>query len=90
MIEQVHCEGMTMNQDQIDKMLKWGIIFSVIWLAGLGSLASFIVGVKARKKIKTSDGTLTGIGRAWWCLVVGALGLALWLPMILIGIRNQF
>ena len=52
MIGQVHCEGMTMNQDQIDKMLKWGIIFSVIWLAGLGSLASFIVGVKARKKSK--------------------------------------
>jgi hypothetical protein len=79
-----------MNQDQIDKMLKWGIIFSVIWLAGLGSLAAFIVGVKARNRIKASNGTLTGTGSALWCLVVGALGLALWVPIILIGIINQF
>lgn len=90
MIGKVHSEGMTMNQGQIDKMLKWGIIFSVIWLAGLGSLASFIIGVKAKRKIKPSDATLTGIGKAWWCIVVGALGVALWLPMILIGFLNQF
>ncbi len=79
-----------MNQGQIDKMLKWGIIFSVIWLGGLGSLAAFIIGVKARNRIKASSGTLTGSGRALWCLVVGALGLALWVPMIFIGIINQF
>ena len=79
-----------MKQDQIDKMLKWGIIFSVIWLDGLGSLAAFIIGVKTRNRIKASGGILTGTGRALWCLVVGAFGLALWVPMILIGIINQF
>ena len=78
-----------MNQDQIDRILKWGIIFSVLWLAGLGSLFAIISGLKARKAINASNGTLVGTGRAWWCLVVGGLGLAFWLPIILIGVSNQ-
>jgi hypothetical protein len=80
----------TMNQTQIDNMLKWGIVFSVIWIGGLGSLIALILGAKARRIIKASSGTLLGTGRAWWCLVVGILGLAVWLPMIVIGITNQF
>jgi len=79
-----------MNQDQIDKTLKWGIVFSIVWLMGLGSLFAILLGLKARKAINTSGGTLIGTGRVWWCLVVGGLGLAFWLPIILIGFRNQF
>ena len=79
-----------MNQDQIDKTLKWGIVFSIVWLMGLGSLLAILLGLKARKAINTSGGTLIGTGRVWWCLVVGGLGLAFWLPIILIGFRNQF
>jgi len=79
-----------MNQDQIDKTLKWGIVFSIVWLMGLGSLSAIVLGLKARKAINTSGGTLIGTGRVWWCLVVGGLGLAFWLPIILIGFRNQF
>ncbi len=79
-----------MNQDQIDKTLKWGIVFSIVWLTGLGSLFAIVLGLKARKAINTSGGTLIGTGRVWWCLVVGGLGLAFWLPIILIGFRNQF
>ncbi len=60
-----------MKQDQIDKTLKWGIVFSVVWLDGLGSLAAFIIGVKTRNRIKASGGILTGTGRALWCLIVG-------------------
>ena len=79
-----------MNQDQIDKTLKWGIVFSIVWLTGLGSLFAIVLGLKARKAINTSGGTLIGTGRVLWCLVVGGLGLAFWLPIILIGFRNQF
>ena len=79
-----------MDQIQIDKILKWGIVFSIIWLAGLGSLFAILLGLKARKAINASNGTLIGIGRVRWCLIVGVLGLAFWLPIILIGVWNQF
>lgn len=73
-----------MKQDQIDRILKWGIVFSILWLAGIGSLFSIIVGLKTRKVINESNGALVGTGRAWWCLVAGGLGLAFWLPIVFI------
>jgi hypothetical protein len=79
-----------MDQNQIDQSLKWGIIFSIIWLAGIGSVIALIKGLKARKAIAQSEGTLVGVGRAWWCIIAGGLGFSFWLPVIVAGIRNQF
>jgi len=79
----------SVNQGKIDSMLKWGIVFSIIWLAGIGSLISFIIGYKARKAIKGSNHELVGSGRAAWCLIVGGLGILFWLPIIFIAVRNQ-
>jgi hypothetical protein len=39
-----------MTQDQVDRNLKWGIIFSIVWLAGIGSLLATIFGFRARKR----------------------------------------
>ncbi len=78
-----------MNQSQLDSILKWGIIFSLFWLAGIGSLVAVILGLKARKAIRASDGKLVGSGRVRWCLIVGGLGLALWVPIVVIGVVNQ-
>lgn len=77
------------TQDKVDSMLKWGIIFSIIWLAGIGSLISFIIGYKAGNAIKGSNHELVGSGRAWWCLIVGRLGILFWFPIIFIAVRNQ-
>jgi len=79
-----------MTQDQVDQNLKWGIISSVLWLAGIGSLLSTILGFRAKKAINASNGTLVGNGRVWWCLVVGGLGIILWFPIIIIAVVNQF
>jgi hypothetical protein len=79
-----------MEQNQVDQSLKWGIIFSILWLAGIGSFIALIKGLKARKAIAQSEGALSGTGRAWWCIVVGGLGFAFWLPVIVAGISNQF
>ena len=79
-----------MNQSQLDSMLKWGIIFSLFWLAGVGSLVAVVLGLKARKEIAASNGMLAGSGRVRWCLIVGGLGLALWVPIVVIGMLNQF
>ena len=78
-----------MNQSQLDSMLKWGIIFSLFWLAGVGSLVAVVLGLKARTAIAASNGMLVGSGRVRWCLIVGGLGLALWVPIVVIGMLNQ-
>jgi hypothetical protein len=82
-------EYLGINQDELDSMLRWGIIFSVIWLAGFGSLFALVVGIKAIKTINISKGCLIGRGRSLWCIIVGGLGLALWLPIVLIGFVNN-
>jgi hypothetical protein len=77
-------------QNRVNSLLKWGIVFSIIWLAGIGSIIAFISGIKARKLIKEADDKLSGTVRVWWCLIVGALGVLFWVPIIVIGILNQF
>ena len=69
-------------QYRLDSMLRFGIICSIVWMMGLGSLYAFICGLRARSLIKASDGQLVGMGRAKWCLVVGALGMAVWFPIL--------
>lgn len=73
------------TQDKVDKLLKWGIIFSILWLAGFGSLLAFIFGLKAKGLISKSNGEVSGMGRAQWCLVVGVLGMLFWFPIIFFG-----
>lgn len=77
-----------MNQYQIDRLLKWGIVSSIFWLAGIGSLFALISGLRAKRAISASDGMLVGSGKALWCIVAGSLGLAFWLPVILTGISH--
>lgn len=30
-----------------------------------------------------------GLGRAWWCLIVGGLGIVIWAPIVVIAIVNN-
>jgi hypothetical protein len=50
-------------------------VFSLLWLAGLGSLLAIIFAASARRKIKRSRGRETGDGLAIAGLVIGILGL---------------
>jgi hypothetical protein len=79
-----------MTQGQVDRNLQLGVILSVLWLAGIGSLFATIFGFRALKAIDASHGTLVGSGRAWWCLVVGGLGIFFWFPIIIVSVVNQF
>jgi hypothetical protein len=80
---------MNHSQKEINSVLKRGIIFSIIWLAGIGSLIAIMSGLKARRLILHSNGALLGMGRVWWCIVFGSLGMAIWLPIVVIGIINN-
>jgi hypothetical protein len=70
-------------------MLGRGIVISLIWLAGFGSLDAFRNCLNARHHSSASAGELQGMGKARWCLIVGGIGIFLWFPVIIIGIMNK-
>ncbi len=70
-------------QNQIDAMLRRGIIFSIFWLMGVGSLIAVIQAMKARKIIRQSNGEIRGSGKVMWCFIVGGAGLLFWGYVIL-------
>jgi hypothetical protein len=70
-------------QVKVSKILSRGFVFSIVWLAGIGSLIAFISGLQARKIINQSDGQIGGLKLAWWCIIVGALGMIIF-PLIVI------
>ena len=76
-------------QEKVRRLLKWGVIFSILWLGGIGSLVAIVCGAKARRLIKESGGQIRGTGGAWWCLIVGSLGLVIWLPILAVSVFNH-
>lgn len=44
-------------------MLRRGVIFSIFWLMGVGSLIAIIQAMKARKIIRQSSGEIRGSGK---------------------------
>ena len=65
-------------QNQVDAMLRRGVVFSIFWLMGVGSLIAIIQAVKAQRIIRKSDGEIRGSGKVLWCLIVGGAGLLFW------------
>jgi hypothetical protein len=80
----------TTSQEYLDTLLRRGVLFSILWLMGIGSGIALYSGLKARRLIRASAGVLHGTRRARWCLVVGGLGLLFWIPIVFVGILNQF
>ena len=70
-------------QHQVDAMLRRGIIFSIFWLMGVGSLIAIIQAMKARDIIRQSNGEIRGSGKVIWCFIVGGAGLLFWGYVIL-------
>jgi cytochrome c biogenesis protein CcdA len=69
-------------QARVSRMLGIGFAFSIVWLSGVGSLIALIIGLRARRIIMQSEEELSGIRLAWWCIILGGLGIVigpLWL-----------
>ena len=64
-------------QIKVSKLLALGFVFSIVWLAGIGSFIAFILGVRALRMISDSEIKLSGKILAWWCIIVGGLGMIL-------------
>ena len=67
------------TREDVQRRVRWllriGIFFSIFWLAGIGSIISIVLGLKARNIIKRANMNLNGMGGVYWCLIVGGLGL---------------
>jgi hypothetical protein len=58
----------------VSKLLGTSFVFSIIGLVGAGSLVALIIGLRAMRIIRQSNGEIVGIWMAWWCIITGALG----------------
>ena len=78
------------RQAKVDRIVRWGLVFAIFWLAGIGSIIALVSGIRARRMIAASKGELVGNGRALACILAGAAGMLIWLPILFIGFVNQF
>ena len=62
-------------QLKVSKILSRGFVFSLVWMGGVGSLIAFVSGLHAIHLIKKSSGSVGGIKMAWWCIIVGLVGM---------------
>jgi hypothetical protein len=62
-------------QRKVRLLLRIGIFFSIFWIAGIGSMISIVLGLKARNIIKRANMNINGMGGVYWCLIIGGLGL---------------
>jgi hypothetical protein len=72
-------------QIKVSKLLSHGFVFSLVWIGGIGSFIAFIYGLKARKIINQSNDGIVGIRMAWWCIIVGAVGMII-APLYIISV----
>jgi len=82
-------DDIRLKQYHVDSMLKFGIICSIVWMMGFGSLIAFFYGLRARSIIKASRGELVGMGRANWCIYVGGFGMAVWFPILAVVVMRR-
>jgi len=71
------------TQVKVSRILSRGFVFSLVWLGGIGSLIAVISGLQARYLIKKSNKQIGGIKMAWWCIIVGLVGMVL-APLLII------
>ncbi|MDT7604015.1 MAG: hypothetical protein QOF61_2012 [Acidobacteriota bacterium] len=61
------------EQIKVSVLLGYGFALSLVSLGGVGALVAFVIGWRARSRIKRSRGQLVGLRLAWWCIIVGGL-----------------
>jgi len=77
------------SQIELNSRLRRGLLFSLLWFCGVGSMYAFVVGVFALRDIRRSSFELEGSGRAWWCVVNGGIGAAFLLWCLLTFVLYQ-
>lgn len=80
------------DEGRINRLAIWGVVFSLIWMGGIGSLIAIRNGMKIRRLARSNTDLKTHAAFASaWCIVVGVLGILIWIPIILYpGQFNEF
>ncbi|MEQ8790682.1 MAG: hypothetical protein RIC55_30575 [Pirellulaceae bacterium] len=77
-------DGVFTPQQRVDALLTNGVLFSVMWVLGVGSAFSLYLARRAHRTIVASDQRLSGIFWVWWCYVVGLLGVFMGMGLLLL------
>ncbi|HWC91215.1 MAG TPA: hypothetical protein VG433_16215 [Pirellulales bacterium] len=76
------------QQSKVDRLLNRGVVFSVIWLLGGGSIYAVLLATRARRIIKASGGAVGGMRRVWWCYAMGGFGILLFSTVLISLVIN--
>ena len=76
-------------QSEVDTRLRRGVFFSIFWLMGFGSAFGVVQAFQAQKLITQSRGELKGMGKVWFCFIVGGAGLLFWVFVVVMVIINK-
>src|SRR5262245_30326253 len=72
-------------QGDVNVLLARACVFAILWLCGAGSVYSIWLAYRANRLIATAPNDIRGLGRVWFCWIVGASSLLL-LALILAGL----
>jgi hypothetical protein len=60
---------------QANRLAITSLVFSILWIFGVGSILAIITGHIARHQVRKSDGTETGKHLAFFALLIAYVGL---------------
>ncbi len=67
-------------QMRVSRLLGVGFACTMVSPGGINCIIALVIGLKARGIIKNSDYDIHGLKMAWWCIVVGMIGMMTMLP----------
>lgn len=68
-------------QTEINRLVNRGIVLGLVWIMGIGSVIALISGFQAKKLIRSSENVLTGNKKANQSILIGILGLLVWVAV---------
>jgi hypothetical protein len=74
------------EQAEVNSLLRRGVVFSIIWLMGFGSVYALFLAWRAHRIMRTSDQKLRGNGKLVWCIAFGLLGVSFWFIPIIVAL----
>jgi len=89
--EQVRSSECDLDEQQrkLDRVLRVGLFFGLVWLGGIGSIIAFVSGVRARRIIDSGDGELEGNFRSLACILAGLAGIGMWAVILFVVLAGN-
>ncbi len=76
-------------QTEINRLVNRGIVLGLVWIMGIGSVIALISGFQAKKLIRSSENVLTGNKKANQSILIGILGLLVWVVVFAFIIKYK-